>query len=170
MTLTDKLMIFALFAGPIAAVQVQKLIEMRTVKRTKKKQVFFQLMTTRGLTVSPEHIQALNSIDICFDGDRNVTVAWKALLDHFATNYPKDDDPNLSIKLTQCGEKAKELLADLLYEMGCSLGYKFDRVHLKRNVYVPRGQAEFLMEGEAIRKAFLDILNGKKSLPVKVIN
>ncbi len=169
MTITEGLMIFALFAGPIVAVQLQKFIEKKTEKMLRKKQLFYMLLTTRGTPVSQEHIQALNSIDVVFYDDEKVKATWKVLLDHFE-NYPVESDQDYQVKVSQCFEKAKDLLSDLLYEMGCSLGYKFDKVHLKRKVYVPRGQAELFMEGELIRKAFLDILNGKKSLPVQVVN
>lgn len=169
MTLTDKLMIAAIFLGPIVAVQLDKFIERRRENLTKKRQIYYILMTTRGAPVSAQHVEALNSIDIVFYDNEKVKTAWKTLLDHFA-NYPNEKDVDYQVKLSQAGDKAKDLLGILLCEMGKVLGYKFDSVHLKRNVYIPRGHSDFFMDTEAIRKAFLDILNGRKSLPVQVIN
>lgn len=126
-------------------------------------------MTTRGAPVSTQHVEALNSIDVVFYDNGEVKIAWKALLDNFA-NYPNEKDADYSAKLNQSYEKSKDLLGTLLFEMGKVLGYKFDAVHLKRNIYIPRGHTDFFMDTEAIRKAFLDILSGKKSLPVQVIN
>lgn len=54
--------------------------------------------------------------------------------------------------------------------MAKSLGYDFDKVHLKRGVYIPKGHTDFGLEQETIRKALLKILTGQDSLPVKFTN
>lgn len=54
--------------------------------------------------------------------------------------------------------------------MAKSLDYKFDKVHLKRNIYVPKGQVDTMKGQEFIRSAFVEILSGKRSIPIKVLN
>lgn len=69
MTIADILMILAVITGPILAVQVQKLIESWRSKRERKFIIFRVLMATRGTPVSPQHVEALNLIDIEFSGN-----------------------------------------------------------------------------------------------------
>ena len=64
--------IFATFFGPIVAVQAQKWIENFREKKREKKYVFAMLMYTRGTRVSPEHVQALNRIELAFYRDMAV--------------------------------------------------------------------------------------------------
>ena len=55
---------------------------------------------------------------------------------------------------------------DMLYEMAESLDYHFDKVTIKRNAYNPRLWGEIELEQHAIRKKFLELLDGKRRLPV----
>jgi hypothetical protein len=50
--------------------------------------------------------------------------------------------------------------------MGQSLGYHFDKVTLKRNAYYPKFWGEVELENHAVRKKFLELLEGKRKLPV----
>jgi len=49
-------------------------------------------------------------------------------------------------------------LADLLQVMGKSLGYDFDKVKIKRGIYVPRGHGEEGEDNVLIRKAMVSLL------------
>jgi hypothetical protein len=62
------------------------------------------------------------------------------------------------------------LFINLLYEMAKSLNYTFDKVHLTRGVYIPKGQADYMMDQEFIRRAFVEVLSGTRSIPIKVFN
>lgn len=163
-------MIAAVLIGPILAVQIQKLIERKTERTARKKQIFSTLMATRATPLDQAHVQALNRIDIDFYDDQKVKEAWKALLDNFEHFPTNPGEPEYSIRLTSCTDKAKELLTNLLYEMSCSLGYKYDKVHLARKVYYPKGHGDLEAENYQMRQAFLKILSDKASLPVKIIN
>ena len=70
--------------------------------------------------------------------------------------------------MTTWAEKADDLLADLLQIMGQSLGYDFDKVKIKRGIYIPRGHGEEMTDQFIIRKGLVNILSGKVSLPVEV--
>jgi hypothetical protein len=123
-------------------------------------------MATRATTLSPFHVEALNRIDIEFYKDRKVKDAWKALLDNFE-NYPKDAaDNNYQRQLETCNESSRAMLVDLLCEMARSLGYEFDRVHLRRGVYQPQGHDWIELENSVIRSGFAQILADKKALPI----
>jgi hypothetical protein len=92
------------------------------------------------------------------------------LLDNFE-NYPQDtNDPNYQAKLHTCTEKYRDLLTDLLFEMAKSLGYTFDKVHLKRKAYIPKGHADYMQDQEFIRRALVSVLSGQVPIPIEVVN
>ncbi len=70
--------------------------------------------------------------------------------------------------ISQWNNKSDDFIVDLLYEMGLSLNYKFDKVHLKRKFYRPKGHVDFENENNEIRKAILEVLRGENSIPIKV--
>lgn len=81
MTISDTLLVLATFCGPIAAVQAQKWIERTREQRGRRLWIFQTLMATRAIRAgSNEHVQALNLIDVFFNGkssrDRAVRDAW----------------------------------------------------------------------------------------------
>ena len=84
MHLNDILLIMVTFIGPVAAVQAQKWIERSREKGDRKLRVFQTLTMTRAArAASIEHVQALNLIDLYFDGkgkdDKAVREAWASL-------------------------------------------------------------------------------------------
>lgn len=165
MILTDALTILAILIAPLVAVQVQKRLEVFREKRGRKLWIFKTLMATRAATVSSEHVQALNMIDLEFRERRyrNVTIAWKTYLDHLGS-YPKDDE-----KLQPLwGERRISLLTNLLLQMGHSLGYEFDEVHVKKGIYAPEAHGRLEEENMLIRRGLLRLLYGDAALKMDV--
>ena len=72
MKMTDWITVLAIIAGPILAVQAQKWVK-RVREKNQRLWVFKRLMTTRGATVSPGHVEALNAIDLEFAGRGKTT-------------------------------------------------------------------------------------------------
>lgn len=165
MTLNEFLTIVAIVIAPVVAVQVQKKLEVFREQRGRKLWVFKTLMATRAATVSAEHVQALNMIDLEFREKRykSVTIAWKTYLDHLSS-YPKDDEKLQPI----WGERRVDLLTNLLLEMGRSLGYEFDEVHVKKGIYAPEAHGRLEDENVFIRRGLLDLLYGDTSLKMNV--
>ena len=169
MDISDWLIIGAIIIGPILAVQVQKIIENRKEKKERKMRIFKTLMATRATPLSPYHVEALNMIDIEFYDNKKIKDEWKLLLDNFV-NYPKDTKADdFKTKLNSCSEKSKQLLTDLLYEMAKSLGYDFDKVHLMRGAYIPKGHADVELDQEFIRRSLVGVMLGKISIPIKMV-
>lgn len=170
MTISDLFVIVAIIIAPILAIQIQKFIEKKKAIKDRKMQIFRTLMATRATPLSPLHVEALNMIDIEFHKDKKIVDSWKLLLDNFA-NYPKDpEDPNYQAQLYSVSERSSELLTDLLYEMAKALEYDFDKVHLKRGAYIPKGHADIEMELNFLRRSLVELFLEKKSIPVKIIN
>ena len=168
MTISDWLVIIAIIAAPIFAVQVQKIIETRKERGNRKMQIFKALMATRATPLYPSHVEALNMIDIEFYKEKKVVETWKLLNDNFA-NYPKDpNSKDYDSRLLSCSEKSNDLLTDLLYEISKVLGYNFDKVLLKRGCYMPKGHGDFQLEQDLIRRGLVQLLWGNKPLPIEV--
>ncbi|MEX0622524.1 MAG: DUF6680 family protein [Saccharospirillum sp.] len=164
-TLTDLLMAAAILIAPILAVQVQKWLEIFREQRGRKLWIFKTLMATRAANLSSEHVQALNMIDLEFRGKKYkaVTNSWKAYLDHLAS-FPKDDE-QLQV---QWNERLVDRLTNLLMEMGKSLGYEFDEVHVKKGVYAPEAHGRLENENALVRRGLIRVLYGDAALKMDV--
>ena len=161
MSTTDVLLVAAVLLAPLIAIQVSVFLETRREKRQRRMNLFRTLMMTRAARLVPDHVNALNMIDIEFSGadakSKKVRAAWKAYLDilHSA---------DLSGEVWN--EKAHDLFVDLLHHLAVHVGYDFDRTHLRRNAYFPRGFGETEMDQIAIRTGVRELLEGKRALPV----
>jgi hypothetical protein len=170
----DFAVLTATVLGPILAVQAQKAIESIREKRRRKAYLFEQLMATRASRVAPEHVRALNMIDLVFYGERvfgiqrrtnkeqRVLDAWKEYHDHLGN---KTEDSQLNLWVAQ----GDELFTNLLYAISQDLGLKFDRVQLKRGSYSPIAHGEIEAEQTELRKAALSLITGRHAMKMNVI-
>jgi len=165
MTNSEVLMIIAVLAAPLAAVQVQKWLEHYREDRERKLRIFKTLMATRAVTLSQDHVQALNMIDLEFSGKKfkEITTAWREYLDHLG-DFPKDNERQLPV----WNDKKADLLAHLLMVMGQSLSYEFDAVHVKKGIYMPQGHADIENENILIRRGLIRLLYGDANLKMDV--
>jgi len=165
MTISDTLIILATISGPIIAVQVTRYLDDKREERGRKLQVFKTLMATRGYTLSQAHVEALNRIDLEFSGtkdsEKKVLAVWRQYLDLLS-------DKSLSPE--QWGVKRIDLLVELLYAMGHALGYAFDKTQIKNATYAPVAHGRIEEEQQAIRTQVLDLLQGKRALPIHMSN
>ncbi|WP_051236110.1 DUF6680 family protein [Ottowia thiooxydans] len=172
--LKDWATIVAALLGPILAVQAQKAVESLREKKRRKAFLFEQLMATRAARLAPEHVRALNMLDLAFYGERvlgiqhrstkeqRVLDAWKEYHDHLNN---KIDDAQISLWAAQ----GDELFTNLLYTVAQDLGFKFDRVQLKRGAYSPIAHGEIETEQTELRKAALSLVTGKHALKMNVV-
>lgn len=169
--LRDWLTIAAIVIGPILAVQAQRLLESLRDRRNRRLAVFHSLMATRAARVSHPHVQALNQIDIEFYGrrmlgtrvqtrsEKAVTNAWRIYSDHLNNRYPDKE-------IARWVEDGDKLFAKLLFELSRALGYAFDEVELRRNVYSPVAHGKLEQQEAAIRDGIEKLLTNKSGLAV----
>ncbi len=157
--------IAAIIFAPIIALRVQTNIEENKERKKRKLFIFKTLMATRAARVSPDHVQALNMIDIEFYGIKQVIEPWKLYQDHL--NSPSAEPLNESIAQNWV-EKGEELLIDLLYKMAEEVSYSFDKVTLKRGIYSPRAHGELEWQFKSIREGVLAVIDGKKSISMEI--
>lgn len=88
-------------------------------------------MATRGARLSPEHVRALNMIDLTFYGkgitgrtkmEQDVLNAWKEYLDHLYEPL-SEDETQMRVALAH----REELITNLLSAIATERGLKFDR-------------------------------------------
>ena len=134
--ISNWVMIAAVLAGPIAAVQIQKFLESRKEAKERRVKVFKDLMATRASTLAYQHVSALNLVGLEFHHKEfsKVISAWNVYLDHL-NSFPNDHEALGKVWADKCND----LLSDLLYEMGASLGFEFDKVHIKKGGIHPEG-------------------------------
>lgn len=158
-------MIAAMVLGPLIAVRITRHLDDRREIRQRKLQIFKTLMATRAFsyTLSWQHVEALNRIDLEFDkrkkDERAVLDAWKAYLNLLSDrDFPKEQMP---IKRT-------ELLVDLLQKMATVLKYEFDSTHIKTAFYAPQAHGDMDKQNADIRQGLIEVLGGKRPLPICV--
>ena len=164
---SDLVMIFAVIAGPILAIQIQKIIEGVKESKERKIRVFKDLMATRASTLAYQHVVALNLVGLEFQGKKysKVVNAWKTYLDHLAS-FPKDDAAMANVWV----EKKNDQLSDLLYEMGVSLGFEFDKVHIKKAGYIPKAYTDNEDDLNYIRRCLTEVFLGQRSIPLNIVS
>jgi hypothetical protein len=172
--LKDWITIIAALLGPILAVQAQKAVESFRERRRRKTHLFEQLMATRASRLAPEHVRALNMVDLIFYGERVfglqrrtskeqiVLDAWKEYHDHLNN---KAEEGQIALWVAH----GDELFTNLLFAIAQYLGIKFDRDQLKRGSYSPIAHGEIEAEQTELRKATLSLVTGKHALKMNVV-
>jgi len=165
MTLTDVLMILATALSPVIAVQVTRYLDDRNEERGRKLRVFKTLMATRAYSISPAHVEALNTIDLEFSpkksSEKAVLDVWQQYLDHLG---------NLAMQPEAWNVRRVDLLVELLYAMGNAVGYDFNKTQIKNGTYSPTAHGKIEDEQTRIRAMTVELLEGKRVLPMYVTN
>ena len=159
----DWAIVLATFLGPIFAIFASERIRSRTDKDQRKNYIFRSLMATRRLAISPEHVNALNLIEVEFHKDKEVIKAWKDYLAHL--NQVSDQMPN-----TQWIQIKDQKLAYLLEQISIKLKYKFTSMELFRGGYAPIGWQETEDLQRKTLHGLENLVSGKTSIPVTINN
>src|SRR2546426_5287873 len=164
MAVAEILTIIAILLSPLFALQVSEVLADIKDRKQRRFRVYRTLMASRARRLAPDHVEALNLIDVEFHGSdkksKSVLSAWKAYLDHLNT----DREPNTAV----WDSKKDDLFVDLLYEMSRHVGYDFDKTHIRRTSYYPIGHGDVEVDQYIIRKALRGILEGKLSFPIRL--
>ncbi|PCI46228.1 MAG: hypothetical protein COB49_08855 [Alphaproteobacteria bacterium] len=176
MTIADSLMILSVLLAPLVALQVQKHLKVWEEKKERRVQIFKMLMSTRATRIDPSHVAALNMIDLEFKDD-SVTEKWREYMDSHVSS-PKSPDADASIEdqkkydqeLKNWSTTHDDKFINLLYEISKSLKYKFDKVHLKKSIYYPKGLSDIEIEQQMFRRAAISFLSGNHPVKMAVID
>jgi hypothetical protein len=163
------LTIIAIIIGPLLAFEVQRRRDNRRELRSRKLEIYRRLMLTLKAPMAPSHVDAINSIQAEFhtdgENDKKVLDAWRLYTSHL-NDRRKRSEP----EAIQWQEKKFDLLVELVYLIGQSLGYKnIDRAALRDNTYLPQGFVDVEAEWHQIRKAWLELLDGMRPLAMTMV-
>jgi hypothetical protein len=151
--------VLATFGGPIAAVQAQQWVSRWRERRNRKLALFRALMNTRASLLSADAVNAFNSVPLEFYGDEDVLKPWRVYFDHLET---KGMDPAV------WADKRWDLYAALLHAISQHLGYDFDLIGIKKKIYAPEAHGKLQADQEAVRVAVMELLTGKRTLPMEL--
>lgn len=156
----DIINIVAIVVGPILAVMIDRLRQHRADDKTRKLSVFRSLMRTRRLRLDPEHVGALNLVDLEFYGRPKVLDAFTAYMAHLSSPMPAEDGHDRFF------EQREDLLVRLLYEMGKDLGFQYDKHDLAKLAYGPTGWYNEQDLQRQNMRYLNDLLAGRRALPI----
>jgi hypothetical protein len=173
---TSAVMIWAVIKAPAWAVNAQWKLQLKAEERQRRLQLFKTLMATRSNAVNERHVEALNLIDVEFhttsSGDGEIRLAWKNYLDHLIQSTKDTEAGKTDKAQTDAREERRQnLLAQLLFKMGGTLGYSFegfDFIYLKERSYMPQGHVDLATEQQQLRKGLLEML--WRGRPLMVMN
>lgn len=161
--ISDWIMVIAVFLGPIVAVQLTRYLDNRNELRNRKLDLFRTLMATRAYTVSWDHVNALNRIDVEFDSkvkkEKDVLDSWKSYLDLLNDKTLNPESWNI---------RRIDLFIDLLHKMALVLNYGFDKTHIKNSAYSPMAHGNVEEQIGEIRAGLIKLLNNDISLPISI--
>lgn len=154
MTLSETLSIIAILVSPVFAVSITLWYTKQQDKRRQKMNLFLTLIATRKELPTPARfVDALNMIDVVFNGNNKVISAWKTLFASYQT-HPFD---NQAIK------NADNKLLDLLDVMAKSLGYKDIKQTDYDAFYSPVLFSEQMFFQQNLNKELLRVLQNSES-------
>jgi len=83
----------AIILGPIGAFAIQHFRDERRDNRTRKRQIFHQLLLTLKVPMAPRHVDALNSIPLEFHSVSAVMQAWREYTSHLNNKIMLRNNP-----------------------------------------------------------------------------
>ena len=90
--------------------------------------------------------------------------AWRLYTSHL------NNGAMLRAEAQRWGEKKFDLLVDLVGKIAKALDYgHIDAATLRDNVYVPKGYQDVEEQGQQMRAALLEMLNGQRPLPMTMV-
>ncbi len=155
--------IWAIYYGPIKAVEVSRKNQDEDAKRARQYGILHNLMKTRKFQLAPDHVSALNLVQLEFYGNARVQELYKTYMGLLNGAWPNTDDAD---NWKRHAEEREAALFDLIHQIGLALGYTIDRQELKRLGYGPQGWQTDEEQGAALRQLLIATLEGKRGLPV----
>ena len=165
--------VVAILLAPIFALRVQKKLDAAKEKGQMKLIIFKTLIATYATRVSPDHIQALNMINIEFYGIEIVLNSWREYQKHLTTPIPEANNTPTPLEerekiAKEWIEKGSDLFINLLVSMSKEVGYPFDKATLSNGIYYPVAQQKLEEDNRFLRMGLLDILCKNKPISMNV--
>lgn len=161
--------IFATLAGPVLAVQAQKMVERLGEAKKQKEELFRTLMVTRGTRLAFEHVRALNSIDVIFSSkkkdEKRVIEAWRL----YAQNLNQSTMGFSEAQNVAWQNRNDDLFLDLLEALAKAVGFEAERERL-RGAYLPVWHAEIELAQRKTLDNAARVLAGEQPIKMEVVS
>jgi hypothetical protein len=151
----------AIIAGPIVAVHLTRLVDENKERRARQFSVFHELMRTRKVKLSLEHVSALNVVQIEFYGCEKIVTAYQAYIQQLNSPLPREPEA-----LDHRFKEWDDTFFTMLNEMGLHLGYRLDKRDLERFSYAPQGWGNDEAQLRLFRQLVIEMLRGERAMPV----
>lgn len=164
---TDVLMVLATLLSPFIAVQASEKLRANAAARDAREKVFHVLMSTRGARMTPDHVGALNRIDLVFPAAHFSVVsdAWSLYLRELSKDEPSDDVDRRASYAEQ-----NRAFYSLLRAMATVLNTPFSETTLQHNAYYPKGYVFNEAQNAEFRAAAIKVMKGEQPLSVKLFD
>jgi hypothetical protein len=126
-------------------------------KNNRRLHDFRILMATRKIGISPDHVNALNLIEVDYYKKDRVILAWKA---YIAYLNGKEEENEAWHK------ERNKLLAKLLFEMASVLGFSIQAIDIFEGGYAPSGWQHRDQRYTGMLEYFHDLSEGTKIVPI----
>ncbi len=153
--------IFAIWRGPIKAIEIPRLNDDRRERELRRFHVFYSLMKTRRQVLSPEHVMALNTVSVDFYGKPRIEDAYRSYIKLLERVLPEN-----ALNHPRFIKERDDGLFDLIYEIALALGYRYDKREMKDLSYTPQGWVDEEALSKQARALFIKVLAGDSPFPV----
>ena len=126
----------------------QRVLDRLRQRKDQRQRLYFALMASRAQQLSPNHVQALNSIDIVFSGTSKQDQAIRAKYHAWIEQMGRPGEGT-----AEWAERGNDLKVELYQAIGEAVGFKFSIDYLKRQAYLPVAQSDWDMQARQIQTA-----------------
>lgn len=178
-TLFEILTVIALVVGPVLAVIIARNMETRHAKRERRMDIFRTLMRTRRSRLLPDHVGALNLVEIEFKDESAVIKEWKAYFEDLCTDHPKRTEEQIENEMTpeekqqrftkfdeRIGRYREKLFAKVLHAIAKVLDFEVEQLEIFEGGYAPQAYADIDWEQATIRRFIIGLYLGKYKVPI----
>ncbi len=143
--------------------------------------VFRTLMRTRRSKLHPDHVGALNLVEVEFKDETTVITEWRKYWKHLGVDHPKRPEEQATDALTReekqlrhskydnrIGKEGEKLLATLLHAIAKVLDFKIEQLEIFEGGYYPKGWGDIELQQDAIRRFVVGLYLGEYAVPVAV--
>jgi len=114
------------------------------------------------MLLTPEHVSALNIVEVEFHDKPKVLYAWKT----YCENLGKPAPASSTDELMHFIQQRDALLAKLLHAMSKVVGIRIEQLDIFQGGYAPQGWLEDENQIRSLRFFMIQLLNGQKALPI----
>ena len=160
----------AIVVGPIMAVLAARFLEKRDQERGRRLAVFRDLMATRQITYSRQHVGALNLVELEFYGDTAILNSYRELMKVLSDEDRWNDSRENEDKSRKLIQDMNDCRAKLLNRMALSLNYHMSDIELMRGGYYPELLGRLDDQRVKATEFVVDLAGGKRAVPIAVID